>query len=98
MLLEKKAKRSELDKMKLNETDGNEWLGKVLNRDVKKKADNPHKYLVQDKVGTGHRVDFLDDYWRWHQAQEEMLLVVLPRSEYNTTESMKAKNKELDLL
>ena len=108
MLLEKKAKRSELNKMKLNEivgkmvvlkeTDGNEWLGKVVSRDVKKKADNPHKYLVQDKFGTGYRVDFLDDDWRWHQAQEEVLLVMLPRSEHNTTESMKAKDKELDLL
>ena len=108
MLLEKKARRSELDKMKLNEivgkmvvvkeTYGDEWLGKVLNRDVKKKADNPHKYLVQDKFGSGYRVDFLDDDWRWHQAQEEVLLVMLPMSEHNTTESMKAKDKELDLL
>ena len=63
----------------VKETDGNEWLGKVLNRDVKKKADNPHKYLVQDKFGSGYRVDFQDDDWRWHQAQEEVLLVMLPR-------------------
>ena len=80
MLLEKKARRSELDKMKLieivgkmvvvKETDGDEWLGKVLNRDVNKQADNPHKYLVQDKFGKGYRVDFLDDDWRWHQAKK----------------------------
>ena len=53
---------------------------------------------MQDKFGTGYRVVFLDDDWRWHQAEEEVLLVVLPRSEHNTAESLKAKMKELDLL
>ena len=82
----------------VKEEDGYERLGKVINRDVKKKAGNPHKYLVQDKFGTGYRVDFLDEDWKWHQVQEEVLLVMLPRSEHNTAEKLKAKNKELDLL
>jgi hypothetical protein len=87
-ILEKKARRRELDKMKpgeivgemvlVKEEDGNEWLGKVVTRDVKVKASNPHKYLVEDKYGKGYRVDFLDEDWKWHQVQEEVLLVMLP--------------------
>ena len=75
----------------VQEEDGNEWLGKITTRDVKVKASNPYKYMVEDKYGKGYRVDLLDENWKWHQVQEEVLLVMLPRSEHNTRESMKAE-------
>ena len=82
----------------VKEKDENEWLGKVMNKDAEKIADNPCKHLRQDKFGTGYRVDFPDNNWRWHQGQEEVLRVALSRYEDNITESMKVKNKEPELL
>ena len=107
-VLEKGERKRELVKMKsdeiigqmvrVQEKDGNEWLGTITTRDVKAKASNPFKYMVEDKHGRGYRVDLLGENWKWHQATEEVLLVMLPRSEHNTVKSLEAKRKELDLL
>jgi hypothetical protein len=107
-ILEKKERKRELVKMRsdeivgkmvmVQEEDGNEWLGKIITRDLKVKASNPYKYILEDKHGRVYRVDLLGENWKWHQVTEEVLLVMLPRSEHNTAESLEANSKELDLL
>ena len=62
-VLEKKERKRELIKMKsdeiigqmvrVQEKDGNEWLGTITTRDVKAKASNPFKYMVDDNMEEG---------------------------------------------
>jgi hypothetical protein len=85
-ILEKKERKRELVKMKSDEIigqmvrvqkkDGNEWLGTIITKDVKATASTPFKYVMED--GRGNRVDLLGENWKWHQATEEVLLVMLP--------------------
>ena len=47
--------------VRVQEKDGNEWLGTIITKDVKATASNPFKYVVEDTHGRGNRVDLLGE-------------------------------------
>ena len=47
--------------VKVQEKDGNEWLGTIITKDAKATASNPFKYVVEDRHGRGNRVDLLGE-------------------------------------